>query len=454
MTAGHGNDQNAFQDLLPEFLEEAQELLAMLEASLLQVEQALADRRPPESETLQRLFRATHTLRSASGFIGLAAVERTAAAMEDLFNFMRNGDLSPDKTLTATAFETLDHIKKILAGQTSGGGDEEGERLAASIEAAISARIADRTKESAARVVSPADLLHGLPFRISAYAIERKARKGNFFIVTTMLDGSLEDRRRISVDASSALGSMGEIMDTVTITGDPHTPDRTHFLYHTLIGEKALRETLSSLATEVEISKIDREQLVKAVADLPDEPAPRPERRSAATQKKAGGTDAAGTERTAPEQQPESVAGSPWDDCADFVTFFIEQELYAVPIFLVHDIKETMPFSRLPNQPPHLLGVINLRGNVLPLFDLRRLLGMPPRPFDRKTVIIILDIAGKKTGCVVDAISDVVTLEPEDKQAKPLLGRRTAAEYVRFIGKDQRTGAFLIVLDIERMLSR
>lgn len=448
-----GNDQNPLQDLLPEFLEEAQELLAMLEAALLQVEQALADRRPPEPETIQRLFRVTHTLRSASGFIGLAAVERTATAMEDLFNFMRNGDLSPDKTLTAAAFETLDHIKKILAGQTPGTDDEEGERLAASLEAATSARIADRTRESAARVVSPGDLLHGLPFRISAYAIERKTRKGNFFIVTTMLDGSLDERRKISMEASSALGSMGEIIDTVTLTGDPDTPDRTHFLYHTLIGEKALRETLSSLPTEVDISKVDRTQLAKAATDLPAEPAPRSERRAAPARKKPDGPDAP-PEKAATEQQPESAAASPWDDCADFVTFFIEQELYAVPIFLVHDIKETMPFSRLPNQPPHLLGVINLRGNVLPLFDLRRLIGMPPRPFDRKTVIIILDIAGKKTGCVVDAISDVVTLEPEDKQAKPLLGRRTAAEYVRFIGKDQRTGAFLIVLDIERMLSR
>ncbi|HSA34545.1 MAG TPA: chemotaxis protein CheW, partial [bacterium] len=287
-----------------------------------------------------------------------------------------------------------------------------------------------------------------------AYAIERKTRKGNFFIVTTMLDGPLDERRKISMEASSALGSMGEIVDTVTITGDPDTPDRTHFLYHTLIGEKALRETLSSLATEVDISKVDHAQLAKAAADLPPEPAPRPERRAATAPRNPDRPVAVGTESTTTEQQPDTAGTSPWDDCSDFVTFFIEQELYAVPIFLVHDIKETMPFSRLPNQPPHLLGVINLRGNVLPLFDLRRLLGMPPRPFDRKTVIIILDIAGKKTGCVVDAISDVVTLEPGDKQAKPLLGRRTTAEYVRFIGKDQRTGAFLIVLDIERMLSR
>ncbi len=450
---------NDFLELIPEFLDEARDHITSIEADLVQVETALTDRRTADPETLQRLFRAAHAIKGGSEFVGLEAIEEIALAIETLFNFMRNGDITPDAELVTAALAAIDRIKTIAVDPTLlAPGEMEGSATA--IRDLTDARLADRTRRSAATVLPTADLFDGIGFTVSEYIIERKTRRGNFFIITVDIDRYTKDTGKTVIDLSALFSALGEILDTVTAagTGEQHI---VHFLYHTMLEQEALRLSLPFVAPE-HFREVPRERLEKLSGGRKNA-APQAERRTTANPSPAVTSERKKAEKRpveAPADTPAEPAPDPtgtsldpaWELCTEFVTFFMEHEQYAVPIFLVHDIKEMLPFSRLPNQPPFVLGVVNLRGNVVPVFDLRRVLGLPARPFDRKTVILILNIGGKITGCIVDAISDVVTLEHQDKQTTPLLGRDITADYVRFIGKDKKSGTFLIVLDIEKML--
>ena len=135
-----------------------------------------------------------------------------------------------------------------------------------------------------------------------------------------------------------------------------------------------------------------------------------------------------------------------------YVSFKIGSECYAVPINYVYDMKEALPCSRIPNQPEHYLGVANLRGNIVPVVDFRSILGIKKPSFNEYTVFLMLKIKDKVKGCVVDAINDVVVLEPENTQTTPSVSRKTNIEFVNFIAKDPKSGQFLIVLDLEKIL--
>jgi purine-binding chemotaxis protein CheW len=100
-----------------------------------------------------------------------------------------------------------------------------------------------------------------------------------------------------------------------------------------------------------------------------------------------------------------------------------------------------------------MLGVTNLRGNVIPVIDLRLLMGRKDVIYDDFSVFLIVKVNNKITGCVVDAIDDVVFLEPENTQITPATSRQINIDYVKFVAKDPKTERFLIVLDLEKMLS-
>ncbi|HQJ60261.1 MAG TPA: chemotaxis protein CheW, partial [bacterium] len=105
-----------------------------------------------------------------------------------------------------------------------------------------------------------------------------------------------------------------------------------------------------------------------------------------------------------------------------------------------------------PNQPDTYLGVANLRGNVIPVIDLRRVFGIKNVKYDEFTVFLMVKIENKIKGCVVDSIDDVVFLEPENTQITPALSRKIKTDFVKFIAKDPKTERFLIVIDVEKML--
>src|SRR6476469_3370093 len=134
----------------------------------------------------------------------------------------------------------------------------------------------------------------------------------------------------------------------------------------------------------------------------------------------------------------------------EFLSFRLGAEEYAIDILQVQEIRAQEPVTHIANAPAFVKGVINLRGQIVPIVDMRLKLGMPPAE-GGAPVIIILDIAGRITGVVVDAVSDVMALLPSQIRPAPELGVELAARLIRGLAPiDDR---MLILIDIARLMT-
>jgi purine-binding chemotaxis protein CheW len=138
-------------------------------------------------------------------------------------------------------------------------------------------------------------------------------------------------------------------------------------------------------------------------------------------------------------------------DDNQFLTFNLGEELYGVDILRVQEIKGYTAVTKIPNTPPHIKGVLNLRGTIVPIVELRTKFGMPTIDYTAFTVIIVVVVGDKVMGLVVDAVSDVLNIDKKDIQSPPQFGVKVDVSFLNGIGK---SGDKLVaLLDIDRMLS-
>ena len=136
-----------------------------------------------------------------------------------------------------------------------------------------------------------------------------------------------------------------------------------------------------------------------------------------------------------------------------FLTFRLATETYGVDILRVQEIRGWEPVTRLPNTPDHVRGVLNLRGAVVPVLDLRRRFGLPGQEIGKDTVVIVLRIRGdqgeRSMGVVVDAVADVVDASEEALQPAPDFGARIDAQCITGLLNDR--GHMVMLLDVDLM---
>lgn len=137
-------------------------------------------------------------------------------------------------------------------------------------------------------------------------------------------------------------------------------------------------------------------------------------------------------------------------DGSQFLTFSLGDELYGVDILRVQEIKGYTAVTRIPNTPAHIKGVLNLRGTIVPIVELRTKFGMPTIEYTMFTVIVVVVVQDKVMGLVVDAVSDVLNIERKDIQPPPEFGNKVDVSFISGIGK---SGDRLVsLLDIDRLL--
>jgi purine-binding chemotaxis protein CheW len=137
-------------------------------------------------------------------------------------------------------------------------------------------------------------------------------------------------------------------------------------------------------------------------------------------------------------------------DGNQFLTFRLGEEEYGVEILKVQEIKGYSAVTPIPNTPSYFKGVMNLRGTIVPVVDLRAKFALNTTEYNQFTVIIVLTVGSKVMGLVVDAVSDVLNIPRTDIQATPDFGAQVDA---RFISGMAKTGEKLVVLlDIDRVL--
>ena len=138
-------------------------------------------------------------------------------------------------------------------------------------------------------------------------------------------------------------------------------------------------------------------------------------------------------------------------DVDQYLTFSLGQEEYGIEILKVQEIKGYSAITPIPNTPPHVKGVMNLRGTVVPVVDLRSKFSMETVEYTKFTVIIVVTIGAKIAGLVVDAVSDVLNIPASDIRPAPDFGSRADT---RFITGMANSGEKLaVLLDVDRLLS-
>ncbi len=138
-----------------------------------------------------------------------------------------------------------------------------------------------------------------------------------------------------------------------------------------------------------------------------------------------------------------------------YLTFSLASEEYGIGILKIKEIIGTMPITPVPGTPDFIKGVINLRGKVIPVIDLRLRFGMEPADYDEHTCIIVVEIEGTEglvlMGVVVDEVSEVMNIREDETEDTPAFGSNINTEYI--LGMAKKDGKVKILLDIGKVLS-
>ncbi|MHB1951969.1 MAG: chemotaxis protein CheW [Acidiferrobacteraceae bacterium] len=135
---------------------------------------------------------------------------------------------------------------------------------------------------------------------------------------------------------------------------------------------------------------------------------------------------------------------------AQFLTFSLGPEEYGVPILEVQEIKDWERATHVPRSPAYVEGVLNLRGVIVPVVDLRLRFGLPAREPDRRALIVVVELGGRLAGLTVDSVTDVVDVASDDRRPVPEYEGRSDRDFIS--GLARRNGNLLILLDVARLL--
>lgn len=139
------------------------------------------------------------------------------------------------------------------------------------------------------------------------------------------------------------------------------------------------------------------------------------------------------------------------DELLQLVSFTLGEEEFGVDILKVHEINRMVEITRVPNTSEYVEGVINLRGKVIPIIDLRARFNLERKNHDKNTRIVVVELNGKVVGFVVDSVSEVLRIKSSVTEPPPAIVAGIDADYITAVGKlDDR---LLILLDLEKVFS-
>ncbi len=138
-------------------------------------------------------------------------------------------------------------------------------------------------------------------------------------------------------------------------------------------------------------------------------------------------------------------------ESSQFLTFLLEEQEYGLELFKIQEIRGYAPVTPIPNVPAHVRGVMNLRGTVLPVVDLRMKFGLPAVEYNKFTVIVISMVADKTVGLLVDAVSDVLQVALDAIRPGPDFGSTIDTRFID--GVFQSKERLAVALNLEKLLS-
>ena len=155
--------------------------------------------------------------------------------------------------------------------------------------------------------------------------------------------------------------------------------------------------------------------------------------------------------RTVMQEKTDTAKLDAANNVKQYVTFVIANEIYGVPILKVQEIIGMTDIVHVPNSPEFMKGVINLRGSVVPVIDMRKRFSLEEREYDMFTVIIIVEMKNMPVGMIVDTVSDVVSIADSEIQDTPNVTSKISSDFIEGIG--QVNERLVIILNIDNILS-
>lgn len=134
----------------------------------------------------------------------------------------------------------------------------------------------------------------------------------------------------------------------------------------------------------------------------------------------------------------------------EFVVFKLQEEYYGIDIQNVENIEKVLNITRVPYTKGYIEGVVNLRGNIIPIIDLRKRFSLPEKDSDDESRIIIVHAKGVTVGMVVDSSSEVLQLDTDDIDEAPAIKGNADQDFIRRIGKSN--GRIIMLLDLMKVL--
>ena len=118
-----------------------------------------------------------------------------------------------------------------------------------------------------------------------------------------------------------------------------------------------------------------------------------------------------------------------------YLTFYVDQEMYGIEIQYVKEIIGLQTITQIPELPEYMMGIINLRGKIIPVMDIRLRFKKEPREYNDRTCVIVVDIDNMSIGLIIDSVSEVLTIPELNIEKPPTIGRGVQNRYIKGIGK-------------------
>lgn len=139
------------------------------------------------------------------------------------------------------------------------------------------------------------------------------------------------------------------------------------------------------------------------------------------------------------------------DTVLQWVTFRLEKEVYGVNVMQVQEVLRYTDIAPVPGAPAYVIGIINLRGNVVTVIDTRQRFGLAPTEITDNSRIIIIEVSGQVVGILVDAVAEVVYLSQSEIESPPNLGNEEAAKFIH--GVCHKNDRLLILVELDKLMT-
>jgi two-component system, chemotaxis family, sensor kinase CheA len=431
-----------FDELIDEFVTESKEHISDIEDDLIKIE---ADMEHVDPEVINRVFRAAHSIKGSSKFLDLNNIGDLAHKMEDVLNLIRSGKLVPTSDVAGPLLMAADMLKNMLEDVTTSNDMDISEQLISLQNILVTDAAVQKKPQKLGKASSSDDPLS--IFDINMDIIKTKLASFQVFILT--IDPAESDIDYIKPE----LKNLGEVIDQKT-TAD----NKLVVLFATIMESDMVQLALGldkdSFTQVTEgMLKPKARQAPQPKPETQVKPAPKTVQKAAksASIKPIVEDKMQDDEReysTVSYDEPmakqmidslkKDVQAAKTEENTSFITFTLDNELYAVPIQTIEEIIGLQEMSLLPNVPNFIKGVINLRGELVPVMDLRLKFGLEAKEYTPFTVFLIVRVDERLMGMVVDNVADVLVIEPTKVQKKPAFSAKISTDFINGVYKDTK----------------